>query len=36
MASCARGFELNEFGITQVLATKTTAGESGMGLRPHW
>jgi cyclopropane-fatty-acyl-phospholipid synthase len=36
MASCARGFELNEFTISQILATKTTDGASGMSLRPHW
>lgn len=36
MAASAVGFEVNDLAITQVLATKTTAGRSGMGLRPHW
>ncbi len=36
MAASAVGFETNELNLTQVLATKSTNGNSGLGLRPHW
>ncbi len=36
MAASAIGFESNELNITQILATKTTDGTSGVGLRPDW
>ena len=36
MAACAVGFEENEFGLTQILATKTVEGASGMPLRNSW
>lgn len=36
MAASAIGFETNELNLTQVLATKSTNGESGLGLRPNW
>jgi len=36
MAVSAVGFETNELNLTQVLATKSTDGDSGFGLRPHW
>jgi cyclopropane-fatty-acyl-phospholipid synthase len=36
MAVSALGFETNELNITQVLATNTTDGSAGLGLRPGW
>jgi hypothetical protein len=36
MAVSALGFETNELNITQVLATNTTDGSAGLGLRPAW
>ncbi len=36
MAASAIGFETNELNLTQVLATKSTDGKSGLGLHPHW
>ncbi len=36
MAASAIGFETDALNITQVLATKTTDGASGVELRPQW
>ncbi len=36
MAASAVGFERNDLNITQVLATKSTGGQSGLELRPSW
>lgn len=36
MAACAVGFEQNEFGLTQILATNSVAGDSVMDLRNTW
>jgi len=36
MAAAAIGFETNNLNLTQILATKTSDGMSGVELRPEW
>lgn len=36
MAAAAIGFETNHLSLTQILATKTSDGVSGVELRPEW
>ena len=36
MAAAAIGFETNNLNLTQILATKTSDGVSGVELRPEW